>query len=174
MLIEIEGAGTFRLMERRTIECDIYLSNLLRAAGAEAALIEALSVNEEPDSRIFQAVAASGKLFDILAGALVPEGVDALDWSPGLARDTAEKLKRVTSEAGKRALLSAVVPLVTGFFLLGLRSLATSRKSSLSPGSRAQPDSGSGATTTMATGGSWFGSLRTSIRNALGRSSNGP
>ena len=173
MVLDIEGAGVFRIMSTRTIEADIYLTNLLRAAGAELALTEALRANEAPDSRIFRAVSGSGKLFDILAGALVPEDVDSLAWTPEIARETAAKLKRVTSDNGKRALTLAVVPLVTGFFLNGLHSLVTSPNSSAEAAKGARPASVNVVTLISGTGPSWFASLRAGIRNARKRLSHG-
>lgn len=173
MVLEIEGAGNYQLITRRTIECDIALSNLIRSSGAAQAFTDALEAGEDPDSRVFAAVSGSGKLFDILGAALVPEGIDPLEWTPKLQQQTADTLKRVTSDAGKHTLLLAIVPLVTSFFLAGLHSMVTSRNSFLVPASRVQPDSASAATTTTETGGSWFGSWLGTIRAGLRRLSDG-
>jgi hypothetical protein len=170
MVLEIDGAGTYSLITRRTIENDIALSNLLRSSGAERALIDALTEGEEPDSKVFAAVSGSGKLFDILGAALVPEGTDPLEWTPKLQQQTADTLKRVISDAGKRTILLCIVPLVTSFFLAGLHSTATSRSFTDTPASQVQPDSENAATTTSATGPSWFASWLDTIRAALGRS----
>jgi len=171
-VLEIDGAGEYQLITRRTIECDITLTNLLRGSGAEQALVEALTAGEEPDGKVFAAISGSGKLFEILGAALVPVGVDGLEWSPKLQQQTATTLKRVTSENGKRALLLCVVPLVTSCFLSGLHSLTTSRSYSPAPAT-VQPDSESVATTILATGTSWCVSWLDTIRAALWKYSGG-
>jgi hypothetical protein len=173
MILEIEGAGTFRVVSASTIEHDIALTNLLRSSGAEKAVIDALTAGEEPDSRIFAAVTESGKLFDILAAALVPADVDPLAWTPAIAKETADKLKRVVSEQGKRVLLSSIVELVKAFFLVGLHSQMTSRNSTASGKDAGQPDGASAETTTAATGRSWFGSWLATIRDACRKYSGG-
>lgn len=170
MMLEIDGAGSYRLITRRTIECDVVLSNLLRSTGAEKALVDAVAAGEDIDKRIFEAVTGSGKMFDILGAALMPAELDSLNWSPEIQRETAAKLKRVTSEEGKRTLLLAIVPLVSGFFLQGLRYTATSPNSSPElEKTKLQPDGASEAITTSATGGSWFTSWRRTIRAARWR-----
>lgn len=126
MILEFEGVGTYRLITKSTIERDIVLSGLLRACGANQAMIEALTNGTDEDAGIFAAVANSGKLFDILGATLVPDGVDPLKWTPDLGRETTEKLKHITADGSKQLLTTSIVALVKAFFLAGLHSLATS------------------------------------------------
>jgi hypothetical protein len=180
MLLEFEGAGKFRLITNvSTIERDIALSNLLRSSGAQAAMLEALTASEEPDARVFNAVAASGRLFDLLGAALMPledaqapprlwwqkllriyppasvgHGGDPLKWTPEIAANTAERLKHVTTPQAKQLLTLAVVELVKAFFLAGLHSLVTSRNSLRAIAERveARPAGANGASMNSETG----------------------
>lgn len=151
MILEFEGAGSYRLITDSTIERDIALSNLLRACGAYDAFRGALEQGGDVDSRLFEAVTVSGKLFDILGASLIPEGTDPLAWTPAIARETAEALRRITSPAAKQLLIASVVELVKAFFLAGLHSLATSRRSS-TPANPVQPASANAGITSSATG----------------------
>lgn len=169
MILEIEGAGTYRLVTASTIEHDIALTNLLRSSGAEKAIIDALTAGDEPDSRIFSAVTQSGKLFDIMAAALVPEGTDPLEWSPAIAKETSDKLKRVVSDKGKRVLLASIVELVKAFFLAGLHSQTTSQSYTSDGKDAGQPGSANEATMTVGTGRYWSGSWLATIRDAFRR-----
>jgi len=144
MLLEFEGTN-YQFATRSTIERDIRLSNLLRESGVQEAMLAALTAGEDVDARIFGALTQSGKIFDILGCALVPEGVDPIYWTPALARETAEKLKKIASDAAKQLLLESVVGLVKAFFLAGLHSLATSRRSS-PESAKAQPAAESAGT----------------------------
>src|SRR5579859_3716367 len=127
MILEFEGIGNYKLITASTIERDIALSNVLRSSGAHDAMLEALAAGEEPDRRIYEAVSGSGKIFDLLGASLVPEGVDPLAWSPAIARETAEALKKITAPKSKQLLLLSVVEMVKAFFLVGLHSLVISR-----------------------------------------------
>lgn len=154
MLLDFGEAGTYRLITTSTIERDIAISNILRSSGAREAMITALSAGEEPDGRIFDAISGSGKLFDFLGAALMPEGDDPLKWTPEIARATAEKLKRIISPQIKQTLTLSVVELVKAFFLVGLHSLVTSLNSSAAKAAAegVRPDGESAATTSSATG----------------------
>lgn len=169
MILEFEGAGVFRLMTASTIERDIVLTNLLRSSGVEQAMIDALSAGREPDSDIFAAVTSSGKLFDILGAVLVPDGFDQLQWTPQQGKETAEKLRHLTAPQAKAMVLHSIVALVKACFLKGLSSLATSPNSSLDLGKVAQPVGANAATTTSATGRSWFANWADSIRAGVRR-----
>lgn len=154
MLLEFEGAGTYRLITSSTIERDIAISNVLRSSGAQEAMIDAIKAGEEPDARLFNAISGSGKLFELLGASLVPEGVDPLEWSPELAKRTADTLKRVTAPEAKALLVRSVVELVKAFFLAGLVSSVTSPSflRATANGVEARPDGVSGATMSSATG----------------------
>jgi hypothetical protein len=172
MLLEIEGAGTYRLITSSTIERDIALANLLRACGLEDVIYNAIAAGREPDAEIFAAVSGSGKLFDILGACLIPEGVDQFTWTPKIGNDIAEKLRHVTHEKAKQIILQSVVELVKSFFLKGLYSYATSRNSSPGKTTEQQPLD-SAAISTSGNGRRWFERLRDTILRVLWKSSGG-
>jgi hypothetical protein len=152
MIIELEGAGIFRLMTRSTVERDIVLSNMLRSSGAEQAMRDAIIGERNPDGEIFQAVASSGKLFDILGASLAPDGMEDLEWTPACGLETSSRLKAISAAQAKILLLSCVVELIKAFFLAGLLSTATSRRSSPAQDIHPPPNGASAEITTSAIG----------------------
>jgi len=148
------GGRRFEVMVSRTVEADIVLSNLLDAAGMEEAIFDNI---EQPEDKVNAAIAnglaRSGKLFQIIGAAVVPEGTPPLSWSPKLQAETAAFFASLPSEGNTRRVLVAAVSLVRAFFLVELLFTQTSRKSSQAPATDPGSRNGAnGATSSSAPG----------------------
>ena len=97
LVFEIDGAGAFRLLPDRVLRRDV--QELLISTGADKAFMEAITAARNPEEPVFEAMYASGRLFELLGRCLTPEGSE---WTPRLGRETAEKLERVNSPAGRQ------------------------------------------------------------------------
>ena len=94
----------------------------------------------------------SGRIFKVLGGLFLPEGISSLDWTPQVAEETASFLKKISDPQDKLEIQRQVISLLIDFFQSGLASLTISRNSS---GTNPQniSDSGSGDRSISATGG---------------------
>jgi hypothetical protein len=141
------GDRQFELITASTVERDITLSNLLDGAGVKEAIIQHLSDEDAMNAALTQALAGSGKLFEILGCSVMDGGFKAanpcdvhgatcnpgLHWTPAIGRQTASYLARLPAEGNTRRILIAAVALVRAFFTVELLSMATSLRSSLPP-----------------------------------------
>lgn len=146
--IEI-GGRTYVPVKNSTIEHDFWLMGQIRATGLDEVHVRPEEKPEDFALRLLRDVINSGRVFLLLGGLLIPEGVAFEDWTPELAEKTAETLKKLTAPDDKEKVREQVLSLLIGFFETGLACLTTSR--SFSPG-QGKPGSGSGARGTTATG----------------------
>lgn len=143
------GGRIFTPVKNSTIEHDFWLMGHIRAAGLDQVRVEE---GENPDEfvmRLLREAINSGRVFLLLGGLMIQEGTPPDKWTPVLAKETAEFLKKLTAPEDKARIQQQVVSMLIGFFETGLASLRTSRRFS---GKEAQPVSGNGAHTTTATG----------------------
>ena len=146
------GGRTFVPVKNSTIEHDFYLMSHIRGAGLDRI---AIGEGEAPDDfavRLLGEVIDSGRIFKVLGGLFLPEGVSSLDWTPQLAEETASFLKKISDPQDKLEIQRQVISLLIDFFQSGLASLTISRNSS---GTSPQKivDSGNGDRSISATGG---------------------
>lgn len=125
------GGREFRPVVGATIEHDYWLMGHIRRAGIDRC---ALEEGESPDDyalRLMREVINSGEAFTLLGGTLIPADKKVTDWTPAIAQETAEFLKRLTDPNDKQKLNGCTASLLAGFFSSGLASLETSRRYSI-------------------------------------------
>ena len=96
---------------------------------AEAGLDKLVSAKTD-DTTVRDLVLAafrSGKMFHLLAGVLIEDGVK---WTPNVAEQNAEYFAELTDPAGKRAMQDAFVEVLLGFFRAAPNSSAPSPSAS--------------------------------------------
>jgi hypothetical protein len=143
------GGRTYVPVKNSTIEHDFWLMGQIRAAGLDEVHVRPDERPEDFAVRLLRDVINSGRVFLLLGGLLIPEGVASEDWTPEIAEDTAGTLKKLTTPDDKEKVREQVISLLIGFFETGLACLTTSR--SFSP-AQGRPGSGSEEHGTTATG----------------------
>ena len=143
------GDRRFEVISSSTVEHDIVLANLLGEAGIREAIYSHLEDSEDAvNAAITSALASSGKLFQIIGAAVVPEGTHGLTWTPKLQAETAAFFAQLPSEGNTKRVLIAGVSLVRAFFMVELLFTLTSRKSLRNPTASEQLKPGVSAATT--------------------------
>jgi len=110
---------TFRIVQQSTIEHDVYMMLVCKAAGIHGLR---RAKNESPEDfavRTHTTILESGQTCNLLGGVMLPAELSDLEWSKKIARETAEFCSRVTDEESKRAMHLATVQF-TAFFAAGL------------------------------------------------------
>ena len=126
-MTHIELAGKrYHPLQNGPMAHDIWLMNQVAAAGLSELAMGEGETAEAYVERLLHHLLASGKVFALLAGLLLPEGVAAADWQPATADGIAAELSRVTDPADKAAIRQLVVGLLLEFFPRGLASSKTS------------------------------------------------
>lgn len=107
----------------------IYLEQIVLEAGLEepARFMRRDAPLAANAKQLLLALYRSGRTFDFLAGALVPEGKP---WTEAEAKVTALRLAQLTDPVTTRALQDLLAVLVAGFFMAGLNSFGTSPNAS--------------------------------------------
>lgn len=104
-----------------------------RAAGLHELLATAGTANA---MAVLERVVRSGYTTELLAGALVEDGVP---WTRERATETASFFAALTDPADKAVLRESIVQFIVGFFLPALRLSRTSPNSSARPDDRTTP-----------------------------------
>ncbi len=125
-LREIRGRK-WRAVERSTLRHDNYMIRHILEGGLDKLRRNDGESLEEFAVRLLHAVLASGKMFDLLGGLLLPEAVPDDKWSEQLAAETAEFLGNVIEEHDKIAVQEALMPLLLAFFAAGMGFIEPSR-----------------------------------------------
>jgi hypothetical protein len=126
--IVIEGRA-FKPMKNGTFAHDIWLMQRARASGLADIQISATETEDQFVERLAAKAWESGAMLELLAGTLIPEELEASDWTPELAKTVAQFFANVTDEQSKATLRSQIGGLLFLFFMDALSSLQTSRKS---------------------------------------------
>ena len=145
------GNKAFKALKQSTIEHDFWLMDTIRAAGLEQVTLRPGEEAETFATRLLHDVIASGRVFDLLGGVLVPADSNDLDWTPEAALQTAAFMRKLSEPTDKILLQSLVVELLIGFFQDGLVALMLSPNYSATSPENHQ-DSETGEHTTLATG----------------------
>lgn len=125
-VLRIDGREFHGVTQELSAAQDDYLIGQLRLAGA----MEILLGKDKPEiraERLLTQIMISGRGAQILAGCLTEAGKS---WTFEEAARNAARFAAITAAADKAAMRTAVVHLVSGFFLYALRSAPTSLKSS--------------------------------------------
>lgn len=146
------GGRTFIPVNNSTIEHDFWLMAHIRGAGLDRVVISGGEAPEDFAVRLLGEVIDSGRIFPLLGGLFLPEGVSSLDWTPETAEETAAFLKKISDPKDKLQIQKQVISLLIDFFQSGLASLRISRKfSETDP--EAAPGSGNVDRSITGTGG---------------------
>lgn len=113
-----------------TIGHDVWFMRQIREAGLDQITIQAGESPVAFSRRLLHETLASGKIFLLLGGLIVPEGTSGLAWEEGIALETADHLETVHEPREKAELQALVIEVLVGFFLDGLASLMISPTSS--------------------------------------------
>jgi len=122
------GGREFRVIDfdRRTVAADHYMAKLVRQCGAD----KAMPVEGEQDAvylvRMQSLLIDSGKTPEIIAGLLLPLGMDEADWTPGTANRTAQFIAKLNTQEDREKVMDLALEVVFGFFRQGLEQLARS------------------------------------------------
>jgi hypothetical protein len=125
MVLEV-GGRTFRPSSDTTFEQDMYIGSLLKDAGlVKMAAGFNLAESEISDVAIdiITSAFASGKLFDLIAGAMEEIGTP---WSIPEAKKNAQFFAQLRKGEEKKKLHGAIVGIILGFFVSGAASSKTS------------------------------------------------
>lgn len=120
-----------------TFRQDLYVMQLIADAGLERMSPAVMAHGYELDTlseQVILAAFASGKLFPLLGAVLEEVGVP---WTLLGAKENAEFFANLRDPQDKAALNASIAAVILGFFMSGLLSSGTSRRSSTSsPGPR--------------------------------------
>lgn len=125
------GGKAFQVvdLERRTVRHDGFLMALLIRTG-----IDMLTPQDGEDAeafafRVLQTILQRDAAVELAAAFLLPDGTDAVDWSPALAAEIRAHIERCNTEEDRSTVYRISAEQVLGFFRLRLLSLATSLNS---------------------------------------------
>ncbi len=114
------GGRQWRSLVRLTIEHDFWVLNQTEEAGISLYTKK----GEDPGqfaARLLREVIASGKAFLLVGAFLIPDELEDQAWSPALAQQTADFMRKLEGEEDKAILQNAIISLLLGFFEAGLR-----------------------------------------------------
>jgi len=127
------GGQQYRPIKCSTIEHDFWLMDRVRAAGLDAIALQDDETHEQFAERLLQTIIVSGTAFELLGGFLLRHPHGDLDWSPAMATDTANALRKITAPEEKAVIRGIIVGMLLDFFAAGLIVLSSSQKSSIGP-----------------------------------------
>ena len=115
------GGRRWREVVSNTIEHDFWVLQQTQEAGIELYTKK----GEDPGefaARLLREVIASGKAFLLVGAFLVPAELTDQDWSPAVAQQTGEFMRKLEGADDKQIIQGAIISLLLGFFEAGLRS----------------------------------------------------
>lgn len=124
------GGREFVPVLTSTIEHDYWLMSKIRAAGLDEIAKGEHESAEEFMTRLLHEVINAGVAFELLGGLLLAAHLVPEAWTPELAVENAEFIKRLTAPEDKATVQSQMISLLIGFFENGLSSLTISPSSS--------------------------------------------
>lgn len=128
----------FRSVMQSTMEHDMWMMAKLRKAGLDELAVKPDETVNDYAVRLLHEVIASGEAMLLLGGLLIPNTQGDLEWTPQLAEKSAEILRAVSDPVEKSVIHSAIISMLSGFFVLGIGSYDRTNGASLAP-SKAQP-----------------------------------
>jgi hypothetical protein len=125
------GGSPFHVVDfaRRTVRQDHYLMRLMRKTGAD----KAVPMDNEHSSvfvmRVQSLLIDSGLTPEMLGGYLIPVGKTERDWTPAMAKQTAEHVGQCNSPEDRELVQDLCVEVAFGFFKQGLEQWTRSPSS---------------------------------------------
>lgn len=145
----IEGRQ-FKPIKNGTFEHDIWLMSRVRQAGLGSLRISDGETEDSFIDRIAYQAMGSGHIFELLGGTLIPGEIEAIDWTPAIATESAKFFAKLTTDEGKSVLRRQIGAVLFYFFTSGLSSSKTLTKSG--PTTQEDEHSANAAALTSVTG----------------------
>ncbi len=120
------GGRKWREISRSTMENDVWLWKHIRDGGIDQVRLQPGEKPEDYAVRLLHEVIASGKVFLLLGGLLLPDGVPDEHWAPERGEETAAFMRKLQDQTDKDAIRHLLINLLTAFFEGGLRSYVNS------------------------------------------------
>lgn len=120
------GGRDFRAVSNSTIEHDFWVMDQVRGAGLDRIEMREGETQDQFVERIIIDSITTGRAFPLLGGLLMPADMLPEDWTPQIAHDTIEFLRKRTDESDKAKIKAQLVALLFGFFVKGVASPRTS------------------------------------------------
>lgn len=130
----IIGGRKWRAIQKRTMENEIWLMKHLHEGGIARPMKNEKETGEDFAVRLLMEIVGSGKVFFILAGTLIQEGMADTDWTPEVALETVTFFRKLTDEEDKAKLRADIVSLFIDFFEHGIASRESSNTASSAAG----------------------------------------
>lgn len=127
------GGKRFKPVTNSTIEQDFWTASKVEEAGLANLVMNEGENPEQFALRILGQAMKSKNVFLMLGGLMMPDDKEGHEWSPEIATETADFLRKCTDAEDKNIIRRQVVALLLGFMEAGLTFYATSRKSSPKP-----------------------------------------
>ena len=122
------GGREFKAVVDSTVEHDYWLQGAIARAGLDVVGIQAGELADEFALRILRQTITSNMTFELLGGLMMPLDMKATDWTPELAKQTGDFIKRLTSAEDKQTIQNCILSMLADFFAGGIASLVISRK----------------------------------------------
>lgn len=119
------GGVVYRELKESTLEQDAAILQILDGQNLRVLEMKDDEKAEAFVTRIVTELILSGKAFPLLGCFLVPEGVE---WNRDVAKDTGERLRKITDPEDKNKIRNAFIPILRDFFALGVTSIVISRR----------------------------------------------
>jgi len=110
----------FKGAKNSTMEHDVFVQGQI--ARADLDRIE-MFPNESPEEfarRIFRKAAVNADVFLLLGGLLFPAALEPAAWTPAVAEETANFLRKLTGEDDKKIVQGQIIGAIMVFFQRGL------------------------------------------------------
>lgn len=124
--------------EQRTVLQDHYLQRMIRALELDKALPGEGETDTAYLVRMHSLLVDSGRAHELLAGYLLPEGMDERAWTPAGAAEVAAHIGGCNAEQDRELVLALGMQAVFGYFKAGLELLARFRAFSAASSPEAQ------------------------------------
>lgn len=117
-------------MPRRTVELEHHQRKLVHELGLDKILPQQDTSPEQWILQVHQQLIHTGRTCDLLALYLLPLGKTERDWSPAMAAEVAQHVRKCDTEEDRLLVDELAMEFVLGFFRNALRLLETSLQSS--------------------------------------------
>lgn len=125
-------------MPRRTVELEHHQRKLVHELGLDKILPKQDTSSEEWILQVYQHLIHTGRTCDLLGLYLLPIGKVERDWSPAMAAEVAEYLRKCDTEEDRLQVDELAMEFIVGFFRNALRLLETSLRFSKQKAQRLQ------------------------------------
>jgi hypothetical protein len=123
------GGRDFYPVRNSTIQYDLWMMKRIRACGLDRLQVMDDETPEDFALRLFNHAIESDSILELLAGMLLPEGIDSAHWTPTIAQENLAFISTLTNTEDKRVIQSQFASMLIGFFSSGIISAKISPKS---------------------------------------------